>query len=60
MMETLIHFLDNYSDKSNHTERITVAVKNIDHLFRMANEIIESDKLHLFLLSMIIINTQKA
>ena len=60
MMETLIHFLDNYSDKNNHTERITVAVKNIDHLFRMANEIIESDKLHLFLLSMIIINTQKA
>ena len=28
-----------------------VAVKNIDHLFRMASEIIESDKLHLLLLS---------
>ena len=27
-----------------------VAVKNIDHLFRMASEIIESDKLHLHLL----------
>ena len=25
--------------------------KNIDHLFRMANEIIEADRLHLFLLS---------
>ena len=31
-------------------ERIPVAVKNIDHLFRMASEIIESDKLYLFLL----------
>ena len=26
-------------------------MKNIDHLFRMASEIIEADRLHLFLLS---------
>ena len=32
-------------------ERIPIAVKNIDHLFRMATEILESDALHLFLLS---------
>ena len=35
----------------NHIERIHVAVKNIDHLFNMASEIIEADRLHLFLLS---------
>ena len=50
----------NYCDE-NHIERIPVAVKDIDHLFnlagkiikavRMASEIIESDKLRLFLLS---------
>ena len=38
----------NYRD--GNIERIPVAVKNIDHLFRMASEIIESDKLHLFIL----------
>ena len=32
-------------------ERIPIAVKNINHLFRMATEILESDALHLFLLS---------
>ena len=26
-------------------------MKNVDHLFRMASETLESDKLHLFLLS---------
>ena len=35
----------------NHVKRIPVAVKNIDDLFRMASEIIEADRLHLFLLS---------
>ena len=45
-----MYFWLNYSDK-NHIERIPVAVKNIDHLFRMASEIIEVDNLHLFLLS---------
>ena len=50
-----INFWLNYSDKSCHFERIPVIVKNIDHLFRMANEIIEFDlNLNLFLLSDII------
>ena len=40
------YFCLNYFDKNNHIERIPVAVKNIDHLFRMANKIIESDNLH--------------
>ena len=40
----------NYCDK-NYIERIPAAVKNIDHLFNMASEIIEADRLHLFLLS---------
>ena len=40
----------NYCDE-NHIQRITVAVKNIDHLFRLASEIIEADTLYLFSLS---------
>ena len=32
-------------------ERIPIAVKDIDHLFRMASEIIEADRVRLFLLS---------
>ena len=47
---TFMYFWLNYCDK-NHIERIPVAVKNIDHLFRMASEIIEADRLRLFLLS---------
>ena len=34
--------------KSN--QRIPIAVKDIDHLFRLASEITEADRLHLFLL----------
>ena len=45
-----MYFWLNYCNE-NHIERIPVAMKNIDHLFNMANEIIEADKLHLFLLS---------
>ena len=45
-----MYFCLNYSDK-NHTERITVDVKNIDYLFNLANEIIKAGRLHLFLLS---------
>ena len=41
----------NYCDENNHIERIPVAVKDIDHLFNLASEIIEADDLHLFLLS---------
>ena len=35
----------------DHIERIPMTVKNIDHLFNLASEIIEADRLHLFLLS---------
>ena len=45
-----IYFWLNYCHK-NHIERIPVAVKNIDHLFNLASEITEADRLHLFLLS---------
>ena len=45
------YFWLNYCDENHHIERIPVAVKDIDHLFNMASEIIEADKLHLFLLS---------
>ena len=51
MMETFMYFWLNYSGGDNHIERIPVAVKNIDHLFHIASEILESDTLHLFLLS---------
>ena len=44
-----IYFWLNYCDEN--IERIAVAVKNIDRLFRMASKIIEADGLHLFLLS---------
>ena len=44
------YFWLNYCDE-NHVERITIAVKNIDHLFHLASEIIEADRLRLFLLS---------
>ena len=39
----------NYCDEN--IERTPVAVKNIDHLFNMASEIIKTDRLHLLLLS---------
>ena len=44
------YFWLNYCDE-NHDERIPIAVKNIDHLFYLAGEVIEVDTLHLFLLS---------
>ena len=47
---TFMYFWLNYCDK-NHIERIPVAVKNIDHLFNMASEIIEADRPQLFFLS---------
>ena len=46
----LIYFWLSYCDK-NHIERIPIAVKDIDHLFRLASEIIDADRLHLILLS---------
>ena len=47
---TFMYFWLNYYDK-NHVERILVGAENIGHLFNMTNEIIETDNLHLFLLS---------
>ena len=47
---TFMYFWLNYCD-DNHIDRIPVAVKNIDHLFNLASEIIETDRLHLFWLS---------
>ena len=45
-----MYFWLNYCDE-NHIERIPVAVKNMDHLFSKASEIIEADRVHLFLFS---------
>ena len=47
---TFMYFWLNYCDE-NHIERIPIAVKDIDHLFRLASEIINADNLHLFLFS---------
>ena len=44
-----MYFWLNYCNE-NHIE-IPVAVKNIDHLFNLASEIIKADNLHLILLS---------
>ena len=49
-METFVYFWLNYSDRNNHTKRIPVAVKNTDHLFSMTGQLLESEKLRLFLL----------
>ena len=56
-----MHYWLNYYDK-NHTEKIPIRVKDIDHLFYMASEIIDADKLHLFfyfltVLELMIMNT---
>ena len=47
---TFMYFWLNYCDE-NHIEKISVAVKDIDHLFRLASEIIKADNFHLFSLS---------
>ena len=46
-----MYFWLNYCNENYHIKRIPVAVKDIDHLFNVAGEIIQADKLHLFLLS---------
>ena len=46
---TFMYFWLNYCDE-NHIERIPVGVKDIDHLFNIAGEIIQADRLHLLLL----------
>ena len=45
-----MYFWSNYCDE-NHVKRIPISAKNINHLFHLASEIIEADRLHLFLLS---------
>ena len=47
---TYMYFWLNYCGE-NDIERIPAAVKNIDHLFNLGSEIIETDNLYLFLLS---------
>ena len=44
-----MYFWLNFCDE-NHIQRIPIAVKNIDHLFHLAGEIMEADRFHLFLL----------
>ena len=46
-----MYFWLNYCNRNRHIERIPVAVKDIYQLFNLASEIIEADRLHLFLLS---------
>ena len=46
-----MYFWLNYCDENHYVERIPIAVKNINHLFHVASEIMEIDTLHLFLLS---------
>ena len=48
LRNTFMYFWLNYCYK-NHIEGIPIAVKDIDHLFRLASEIIEGDRLRLFL-----------
>ena len=48
---SFMYFWLNYCDGNHHIERIPSAVKNMDHLFCMASEIIEFDVFNLFLLS---------
>ena len=45
------NFWLNYCDENHHIERIPIAVKNINHLFYLASEVIEADRLYLILLS---------
>ena len=45
-----MYFWLNYCDE-NHIERISVAVKDIDHIFHLVSEKIKAANLHLFLLS---------
>ena len=46
---TFMYFWLNYCDKKNYIEKIPVAVKNIDHLFNLASEMLGADNLHLLL-----------
>ena len=45
-----MYFWLNYRHE-NHVERIPIPVKNINHLFHLASEIMEAGRLHLFFFS---------
>ena len=45
-----MYFWMNYCNENHYIEKIPVAVKNIDHLFNLASEMIGANNLHLFLL----------
>ena len=47
---TFMYFWMNYCYENHHIERMPIAMKNIDHLFNLASEMIGADNLHLFLL----------
>ena len=47
---TFMFFWLSYCDE-NQIERIPIAVQNIDHLFRLASQIIKADRFHQFLFS---------
>ena len=49
-LATFMFFWLSYRDE-NYIERIPAAVKNIDHIFHLASEIIKADRLHLCLVS---------
>lgn len=40
----------NHSNRNNHIKKVLLVVKNIDHIFCMASELLEFDKLCLFLI----------
>ena len=46
-----MYFWLNYCDENHHIERIPIALGNIGHPFNLASQIIEADRIHLFLLS---------
>ena len=48
---TFMYFWLNYCDGNHHIEITPVDVKDIDHLFNLASEILKADNLLLFLLS---------
>ena len=45
-----MYFWLNYCDENHRIERISVAVKNIDHVFNLTSEMTGADNLHLILL----------
>ena len=50
-IKTMFMYFWSYYCDENHVKRIPIAAKNINHLFHLVSEIVEADRLHLFLLS---------